>query len=154
MTESNVSKLNPTLIDLEVLVGKWEIELSNASFLPDAATTIKSKAVFEWLENAAFLVMRMGDDPSKSQGAIWLIHRDESSSDYKVFYYDDRKVSRIYEMTFADQIWKLRRQSPGFSQRFEGRISSDGNTIAAKWEMSTDGQTWKHDFDVTYTRVK
>jgi len=154
MTGSNVSKPNPALGDLEILIGRWEMELSNASFLPDPSATVKSQVVFEWLEDAAFLVMRMGDNPSKSQGAIWLINRDESSSEYKVFYYDDREVSRIYEMSFADQIWKLWRFSPGFSQRFEGTISHDGNKILAKWEKSNDGQTWEHDFDVMYTRIK
>jgi len=154
MTGSNGSKPNPALRDLEILIGKWEMELSNASFLPNPSATVRSKVVFEWLEDAAFLIMRMGEDPSKSQGAIWLIHRDESRSDYKVFYYDDRNVSRIYEMSFADQGWKVWRKSPGFSQRFEGKISAGGNKILAKWEKSSDGQTWEHDFDVLYTRIK
>lgn len=154
MTGSNVSNPNPALRDLEILIGKWGMELSNAAFLPDPSATVKGNAVFEWLEDAAFLIMRMGDNPSKSQGAIWLINRDESSPDYKVFYFDDRKVSRIYEMGFADQVWKLWRDSPGFSQRFAGRIDHDGNRILAKWEKSNDGQTWEHDFDVMYTRIK
>ena len=135
-------------------MGQWEMELSNASFLSNPSATVRSRVVFEWLEDAAFLIMRMGDYPSESQGAIWLINRDEASSDYKVFYYDNRKVSRIYEMRFADQVWKLWRQSPGYSQRFEGRVSHDGNKISAKWEKSNDGEMWEHDFDVTYTRIR
>jgi len=143
---------NPALKDLEVLQGEWEMELSNASFLPDPSITIKGNVSFDLLEGGAFLIMRMGD--ISSQGAIWLIHRDESSSDYKVFYYDDRKVSRIYEMSFSDNVWKLWRRSPNFSQRFEGQISTDGNKILAKWEKSSDGRRWEHDFDVTYMRVR
>ncbi len=57
-------------------------------------------------------------------------------------------------MSFSGNLWKLWRHSPGFSQRFEGRISKDGNTITAEWEKSNDGRTWEHDFDVTYTRMK
>jgi len=154
MISSNVPKPNPALRALEILIGKWEMELSNASFLPNPSATVRSEVVFEWLEDGAFLTMRMGENPSKSQGAIWLINRDESNYDYKVFYYDDRNVSRIYEMSFADQVWKLWRRSPGFSQRFEGKINPDGKRILAKWEKSNDGQTWEHDFDVTYTRIK
>jgi len=150
MNEKNVSELNPALKDLEVLQGEWEMELSNTSFLPDPSATIKGNVSFDWLEGGAFLIMRMGD--IRSQGAIWLINRDESSSDYKVFYYDDRKVSRIYEMSFSDNVWKLWRHSPNFSQRFEGQISNDGNKILAKWEKSGDGRKWEHDFDVAYTR--
>jgi hypothetical protein len=97
--------------------------------------------------------MRMGDRLSEAPSAIWLIHRDDANRGYKAFYYDDRKVSRIYEMSFTDNIWKLWREAPNFSQRFEGTISNDGNKLLAKWEKSTDGQTWEHDFDVTYTRL-
>jgi hypothetical protein len=154
MTENDLSKANPALQDLQVLIGKWEMELSNAAFLPSPSATVKGEVFFDWLENEAFVSMRMGGDPSISQGAIWLISRDEASPDYKVFYYDDRKVSRIYEMSFSDKVWKLWRQAPNFSQRFEGKIINDGNKILAKWENSNDGQTWEHDFDVTYTRLK
>src|SRR5215510_7836352 len=101
MKKSELS--NPALKDLEVLQGEWEMELSNASFLPDSSTTIKGNVSFDWLEGGAFLIMRMGD--ISSQGAIWLIHRDEASSEYKVFYYDDRKVSSIYEMSFSNNVW-------------------------------------------------
>jgi len=70
-----------------------------------------------------------------------------------VLYYDTRKVSRVYEMSFSDGIWKMWRNSPDFSQRFKGKFSDDGNSIVAYWEKSSDGSTWEHDFDVTYTRV-
>jgi len=136
------------LKDLKVLVGDWEMELSNAAFLPDSSSTVKGRISFEWLENGAFLIMRM------SQNALWLINRDDSSADYKVFYYDTRSVSRIYEMSFSGNVWKIWRQSPDFSQRFEGNLSNDGNSITAYWEKSSDGITWEHDFDVAYTRIK
>lgn len=148
MANSNSYNPNPMLKDLEVLVGNWEMELSNAAFLPGPSTTVKGRISFEWVENNAFLVMRMG------QNALWLINRDDSSADYKVFYYDTRSVSRIYEMSFSGNTWKIWRQSPNFSQRFEGKLSNDRNTIAAYWEKSSDGITWEHDFDVTYTRMK
>jgi hypothetical protein len=86
--------------------------------------------------------------------AIWLIGRDESTPNYSVLYYDNRKVSRVYEMSFSDGAWKMWRNSPGFSQRFEGKFSKDGNTITARWEKSSDGSTWEHDFDVVYTRAR
>jgi hypothetical protein len=130
------------------------MELSNAAFLPDPSATVKGNVSFDWSEDGAFLIMRMGGKLSSAPSAIWLIHRDESSADYKAFYYDDRKVSRIYEMSFSDNVWELWRESPDFSQRFEGKISRDRNKILAKWENSNDGQTWEHDFDVTYTRLE
>jgi hypothetical protein len=145
---------NPSLKHLELLIGDWDMELSNASFLPTSSDTVKGHASLEWFENGAFLVMYMGSKPPGTPDATWLIGRDESTSNYTVLYYDARKVSRVYEMSFSEGIWKLWRNSPGFSQRFEGKISEDGNRITASWENSSDGSTWKHDFDITYTRVK
>jgi hypothetical protein len=148
MAKSNSPKPNPVLKDLEGLVGDWEMELSNAAFLPHPTDTVKGQVSFEWIENGAFLRMRMGDD------ALWLISRDDSKSDYEVFYYDSRSVSRIYEMSFSANMWKIWRSSPSFSQRYEGKISKDGDTITAKWEKSSDGIHWEHDFNVTYTRMR
>lgn len=61
-------------------------------------------------------------------------------------------------MSFADGVWRLWRQSPdfsplSFSQRYEGTFSDDGRTIAGRWEISHDGSTWEHDFDLNYARV-
>ena len=81
---------------------------------------------FKWLEEGAFLVMYMGSQPRGTPDAIWLIGRDELTTNYVVLYYDNRKVSRVYEMSFSDGTWKMWRNSPGFSQRFEGKLSEDG----------------------------
>lgn len=143
---------NPALGSLVGLAGKWNMELSNASFLPNSSDIIKGHVSCEWLENGVFLVLRMGDRPSPPW-AIWLISRDQERPGYSAFYYDDRQVSRIYEMSFADGVWKMWRDSPGFSQRYEGKLSRDGNTITAEWQRSQDGLNWEHDFDVKYTRV-
>ena len=148
MAKTSSPKHNPALKPLELLVGEWEMELSQAAFLPNPSDTAKGQVSFEWVENGAFLRMRMGDD------ALWLISRDDSQSDYKVFYYDSRSVSRIYEMSFSENIWKIWRNSPNFSQRYEGKISTDGNTITARWEKSSNGSKWEHDFTITYTRMK
>jgi hypothetical protein len=45
------------------------------------------------------------------------------------------------------------RDSPGFSQRFTGRFSTDGNTIACVWELCQEGTTWKENLHITYKRV-
>ena len=153
--KKNVSQNpNPALQDLEILVGDWKMELSNASFLPHSSDTVTGHVSIKWLEEGAFLVMYMGSQPLGTPDAIWLIGRDESTPNYVVLYYDNRKVSRVYEMSFSDGTWRMWRNSPGFSQRFEGKLSEDGNTITAHWQNSNDGSTWEHDFDVTYAKVR
>ena len=49
--------------------------------------------------------------------------------------------------------WKPDFTPLDFSQRFTGTFSDDGKTIAGPWEISHDGKTWEHDFDLTYTKV-
>jgi hypothetical protein len=56
-------------------------------------------------------------------------------------------------MSLRDGVWKLWRNAPGFSQRFEGQFSEDGRTITAYWEMSRDDATWQLDFHMTFTKV-
>ena len=144
---------NPALNNLEVLVGDWEMELSNASFLPDPSATVKGQVSFEWAQDGAFLVMRMGDKPPGPPAAIWLISRDESTPNYTVLYYDARSISRVYQMSFSNGTWKMWRESPDFCQRYEGTLSHDSHTITAHWEKSSDGTNWEHDFDLTYTKI-
>jgi hypothetical protein len=146
-------KPNPALKLLEVLVGDWEIEISNAPFLPSPSETVHGHVTFEWFENGAFLVMREGDMPQGATVGIWVIGRDDSVPDYSILHYDSRGISRRYEMSFNDGVWKIWRESPGFWQRFEGKISDNSNTMTASWEKSTDGKNWEHDFDMTSTKI-
>jgi hypothetical protein len=152
MTKSKTLKPNPALKPLEILAGNWDVEMSNASFLPDPSASVHGKISFEWVEDGAYLVMRQGNRDIDSAFATWTISRDESAKEYVMLYYDDRNVSRMYRMSFDEDVWKIWRESPGFSQRFQGIISKDGKTIRASWEKSSDGKNWEHDFDMTYTR--
>ncbi len=145
---------NPALTSFEGLVGEWEMELSQTSFLPDPSDTIKGPVLIEWVQDGAFLLMRMGDKQPGPPQALWLISRDDATPNYTVLYYDTRSVSRVYEMSFSDGVWKMWKGSPGFWQRYEGRVSKNGKTIAAHWEKSSDGTTWEHDFDVRYTKIR
>jgi len=151
-TKQNEFKPNPSLKPLEMLIGNWVMEISNASFLPDPSATVKGKVSFDWIEDGAYLIIRQGDKDTGTPFSTWLISCDESNKEFAIFYYDDRNVSRIYQMSFDKAEWKIWRKAPGFSQRFKGVISGDGKTITASWEKSTDGKKWEHDFDLTYTR--
>jgi len=84
---------------------------------------------------------------------IAVIGCDGMSGTYHQLYTDERDVQRIYEMSLDSGVWKLWRDGEPFSQRFTGRFSEDGNTIAGRWEIAEDRTTWKTDFDLTYTKV-
>ena len=154
MNKTSSQNQNPALTDLEVLAGDWNMELSGASFLPNPSDKVSGHVSFEWIENGAFLVLRMGGKPSGPPDATWLIGRDETAPNYTVLYFDTRKVSRLYKMSFSEGLLKMWRSSQNFSQRFEGKVSTDGDTISANWQKSFDGIQWEDDFNVTYTRIK
>lgn len=143
--------VNPALKDLEILVGEWKMEISNASFLDDLSATLQSSGSFEWFEDGDFLVLRQGT--KETAHATWLIGHDQDSPNYTVLYFDDRHFSRVYEMSYKNGVWKIWRNAPNFVQSFEGKLSKDKNTITGAWGKSSDGKKWEHDFDLVYTRV-
>ena len=140
--------INPALQRLQPLAGEWDMELFNASFLPDPDTRARGKATFAWIEQGAALVMRQGER------ATWIIGRDDAEDDFHVLYSDSRGVSRVYHMSFDASRWTLRRNTAEFSQRFEATIGSNGTAIDGRWEKSFDnGKTWEHDFNLNYTKT-
>ena len=142
---------NPALAKLQFLTGAWDMELSEASFLPGADATVSGSVSFEWIEQGAALVMRMGNAATPT--ATWIIGRDDSEPDYHVLYADDRGVSRVYRMSFSDGTWRMWRNTPEFSQRFDAEVSADQAEINGSWQKSLDGGvTWEHDFKVRYSR--
>ena len=137
-------QLHPMLENLGLLVGQWEVELI---FPTDPPGRIQTEAVFDWLDSQAFVIEHWG-------GSTWIIGLDDTSETYSVLYHDERGVSRVYQMSLSNGLWKLWRNTPDFSQRFEGQFSADGRTITARWEKSSDGSSWEHDFALTYSKVR
>lgn len=142
---------NPALATLQFLVGAWDMELSEALFLPDPDATVHGSVTFEWIEQGAALVMRTGN--AATPPATWIIGRDDSELDYQVLYADDRGVQRVYRMSFSDGTWRMWRDTPEFSQRFDAEVSTGQAEIHGSWQKSVDGgATWEHDFKVRYSR--
>jgi hypothetical protein len=113
----------------------------------------RGPTVFDWLEGGAFLIEHSGAESPEFPSATTIIGGDDMIETYCMFQVDSRSVSRIYQMSLRDGVWKLWRDAPGFWQRFTGTFSSDGRTIHGRWEKSSDGSQWEVDFDLTYTRV-
>jgi hypothetical protein len=124
----------PALEHLNALVGEWAVEGTVPS---DPPLKVRGRAAFEWLTEGSFLIERW-DAPAEA---------------FRQNYFDSRGVSRVYEMSLSDNVWRLWRDSPGFSQRFTGTFSEDGKTITGRWEKSSDGSNREHDFDLTYAKV-
>ncbi|MFZ0042666.1 MAG: hypothetical protein WAK93_15245 [Solirubrobacteraceae bacterium] len=145
------------LTRLEALVGKWVVAASfEAGYFASGspATTMGGgRTTFEWLDGSYFLIQRFSVEHPAAPNGIAIIGVGTSAETFTQHYYDSRGVARVYEMTLQDGVWKLRREAPGFWQRYAGVFSDDGSTISGAWEGSSDGVEWEHDFKLTYTKV-
>jgi hypothetical protein len=151
---------NEKLSNLDPLVGDWTMEASVGG-----QPTGRSRAVFEWAEDGAFLVQHArGEQPDFEPPPEWVANNplplvtilglDEHSGAYSMLYADARGVFRVYSMTLRDGAWEMRgRAGPDFYQRFTATFSEDAKTIAGAWESSRDGAHWERDFDVTYRKA-
>jgi hypothetical protein len=145
---------------LEALVGEWRIAADFEGSPP--AEDERARVVFEWMPGRRFLIERWElplPDPAVAPATgIAVIGADPGrEGGFLQHYFDSRGVARVYKMSFEDGVWKLWRDSADFSpldfsQRYTGTFSDDGKTIAGRWEISHDHETWEHDFDLTYSR--
>jgi len=136
---------------LEALVGEWALEAGPPGEPPWPGG---GRVTFEWLDGVPLLIERSHVDMPEAPDGVAVIGCDGMSGTYYQLYTDDRDVQRVYKMSLGDGVWKLWRDGEPFSQRFTGTFSEDGKTIAGRWEIAEDGQTWKTDFDLTYTRIE
>ncbi len=150
-SERPSSKPNPALEPLEVLAGEWNTVGTHPHF-PGAA--LRGRVTFTWIEGGAFLMMHSDVEQPGPPSGIAVFGRDDSAGTYSMLYFDERGVSRIYQMSLSGGVWKIWRNSPDFSQHFTGTFREDGNTIRGVWELSRNDSTWERDLQVTYTRVR
>ena len=140
---------------LKPLVGEWSMVVSFKNMPP---TDAGARIVFEWLPGEQFLIQRWTIPVPEAPDGIAIIGADpESEGTYLQHYFDARGVARVYKMSLGDGVWKLWRAEPDFSplefsQRYTGTFSDDGKAIAGAWETCHDGETWEHDFGLTYIK--
>jgi hypothetical protein len=143
------------LNELDRLVGEWTMTAGPPGEPPWPG---EGRVRFEWLDGRTFLVQRWSIDAGglpegAPTGGTCLYGFDAAHGTYVQLYSDDRGVWRVYQMDLRDGEWTLRREAPPFAQRFRGNFAADGRTIACRWEIKEEGEDWRIDFDVTYTRV-
>jgi hypothetical protein len=87
-----------------------------------------------------------------SVGVIGATHEEEGLTWH---YFDSRGVFRLYRTSLEDGVWKIWGDGPsGFSGRFSGTFSDDGDTLSGLHQLSADGSTWDDDLAITYRRVR
>jgi len=142
---------NPALAPLKTLIGKWKA-VGTHPLVPD--TILHGRSTFKWIEGGAFLMCQSEIDMKGFPAGVAIFGSDDATGEYFMLYFDERKVSRKYDVTIEKNILKWQRNAPNFSQRYTWIFDDNGKTIVGKGELCEDGKTWKPDLDLTYTRVK
>ena len=138
---------NSQLEPFDALVGEWSTEATHPSV---PGTVVRGHAAFEWLEGEQFLIQRSTNDHPDFPDAITVI--GVVGDGLAMHYFDSRGVHRIYETSFDDGVWKLWRDAPEFSQRWEGTVDDGGDTVRCRTQLSRDGKIWETDLELTYRR--
>lgn len=146
-----VSIPNRALAPFGILIGHWSTTGTHL-LIPDLI--LHGSTTFEWLENGAFLLIRTEIEEPGIPSGTSIIGSDDAVGEYYMLYFDERGVSRMYRTDLRDNVWTWWRNAPGFSQRYEGTILDDGNTIVGKGTLSKDGLSWQKDLDLTYRRER
>ena len=147
---NKAAKPNPALKRLSKIVGGWQT-IGMHPYFPNK--TLHGRTTFAWAEGGAFLSMhsRM-EDPGLPDG-VAVFGSDDASRKYYMLYFDERGVSRKYEVKLLKDGLMWSRDDPKFRQRFTITIADDGRTMEGKGRMSKDGGRWEDDLSLSFSRI-
>jgi hypothetical protein len=141
---------NPRLAAFGPLIGEWTT-VGRHTMMP--GVKLHGRTVFDWHEGGAFLRMRSEVEQPGIPTGIALIGSDDAIEAFSMLYFDERAVSRRFEVAKDGDVLRWWRTAPGFSQRFALTAAPDGNMLHGVSALSKDNVTWDQDLELTYTRV-
>ena len=117
------------------------------------AKTLQGKTTFAWLEGGACLVRRSTIDAPGFPDGIAIIGSDDARGECFMIYFDEREVSRKYDVQLGETgiVWK--RDDAKFAQQFTLTVAGDGRTMREQGLMSRDWGPAEPDLELTYTRL-
>ena len=141
---------NPRLAAFKTLIGVWAT-VGRHAMMP--GVTLHGRASFEWHQGGAFVLMRTEIDEPGIPSAVAVIGSDDNTDTFTMLYFDERTVTRRYEMSMDGAALRWWRTAPGFSQRYALTIAQDGDTMHGLSSLSKDDATWTDDMELSYTRL-
>lgn len=142
---------NPRLAAFAPFMGVWTT-VGSHSMIP--GVTLHGRTAFDWLEGGAFVRVRTEIDEPGIPSATAIIGSDDEAGALTMSYFDERTVSRRYEVAVDGAVVRWWRTAPGFSQRFVLTLAPDGATMRGVSSLSKDDVTWEQDLELRYTRVR
>ena len=141
---------NPRLDAFKPFIGVWNT-VGHHSMI--AGVTLHGRTSIDWHEGGGFVCVRSDVVEDKIPSAISIIGSDDASSRLTMSYFDERGVSRRFDVEVAGNEIRWWRTALGFSQRFVLTIAADRKTMDGVSSLSKDDKTWEQDMEVSYTRA-
>jgi hypothetical protein len=145
-------KIGPAQRQLDVFVGKWNVEGRNAPIAPNGASTnVTGVESYEWLPGGFFLICRWDrdfDDGTSHKG-IGLIGFDASSGTYSSHNFGNLGFHREYQLSVRDRTWTF----SGKWERATVQFGDGDKTMTVRWEVSKDSRQWKPLCDLKATKI-
>lgn len=140
---------NPALAPFAPLVGEWRTTGTHP-MVP--GTQFHGRVSFGWHEGGAFLIMRSEIDEPEIPSGVAIFASDDAAGTFFQSYFDERGISRRYEVTVDGTTVTWHRDEAGFAQRWVLEPAADGGTMTGTGQMARDGGPWEPDLSLTYVR--
>lgn len=140
---------NPALRSFEWLVGEWHTTGTHP-LVP--GKTFHGRTSFAWHEGGAFLIMHSEIDEPEIPSGVAIFGSDDAAARYFMLYFDERGVSRKYDVTMTGNVLTWQREDSRLSQRATITVDEDGTRMIMKGQMSRDGGAWEDDLSLTGVR--
>jgi hypothetical protein len=138
---------NPALKPLEFLVGKWRTEGTHP-MVP--GESLSGRTSFSWHEGGAFLIMRSEVGHPQFPDGVAIIGSSDAGR-FVMTYFDEREVSRIYDVTVGNGTVSWLRDDPDFSQSNTITADAGGARLVGKGRIK-QGEDWADDLSQVFTR--
>jgi hypothetical protein len=147
--KANIS--NPQLKFFERIVGEWSTTGTHPAF---PGVILLGRVSFAWQDGGAFLVWRSEIYDPRFPDGIAIVGSDDEAGTIFISYFDERGISRKYDVTVDDDGFTMQRMDAKFSQRMVFTIGARDSRIVSKGEMSREGAAWEDDLSQTFERLQ
>jgi hypothetical protein len=117
------------------------------------AEQFHGEASFEWVDDGAFVAWRSKIEDARFPVGLAIIGSDDERGEYFMLYFDDRGVSRRYDVVVDGNTISWSRNAPALSQRHTWTIAEDANAFVATGQMSRNGGPWEGDLQAEGKRL-
>ncbi|KRA42149.1 hypothetical protein [Devosia sp. Root635] len=147
---ANASIANPQLKFFERIVGEWRTVGTHPAM---PGVTLRGRVSFAWQDGGAFLIWRSEVEHPLFPDGIAIIGSDAAAGTLFISYFDERGVSRKYDVTLHEHGFAMQRLDPKFSQRMTFSLEAGDARMVSKGEMSREGAAWEPDLSQTFERL-